>query len=116
MLPTAIGPYRLSVAIDNLIFVSGQIGINAKTNQLAEGLEGQVRQAIQNLKAVLEDQKSGLDKVLKTTVFLMNMSDFSSMNGIYAEYFTQNFPARSTVAAKELPKGALFEIDAIAYR
>lgn len=116
MLPTAIGPYRLSVALDNLLFVSGQLGLDPQTGQLAQGIEAQVKQALQNLKAILEEQKSGLEKVVKTTLYLVNIADFGTVNTIYGEYFKQNCPARSTLGVKELPKGALFEIDAIASR
>lgn len=113
--PKAIGPYSQAVQIENLVFTAGQIGLNPATMEIVEGgIEAQSRQVLTNLKAVLEAADSGLNYVVKTTVFLSDMANFAAMNAIYAEFFPDNFPARSTVAAAGLPKGALVEIEAIA--
>jgi len=113
--PKAIGPYSQAVQIENLVFTAGQIGLNPATMEIVEGgIEAQSRQVLTNLKAVLEAADSGLNYVVKTTVFLSDMANFGAMNAIYAEFFPENFPARSTVAAAGLPKGALVEIEAIA--
>lgn len=94
---------------------AGQIGLNPKTGELVEGgIQAQTRQVLTNLRHVLEAAESGLGSVVKTTVFLKDMKDFAQMNAIYAEFFPENPPARSTVAAADLPKGALVEIEAIA--
>jgi 2-iminobutanoate/2-iminopropanoate deaminase len=111
--PEAIGPYSQAVKSSGLLFCSGQIGLDPASGVLAEGLDGQVRRALDNLVAVLAAAGAGPQDVLKTTVYLAEMADFAAMNDIYAGVFTEK-PARATVAAKALPKGALFEIDAIA--
>ena len=112
--PGAIGPYSQAIISGKLVFTSGQIPINPTTGTIeATGIEGQTRQVIENLKAVLEAAGSSLDKVVKTTCFLQNMDDFAVFNGIYAEYFTGK-PARSCVEAARLPKGVLVEIEVIA--
>ncbi|MBQ1635655.1 MAG: RidA family protein [Bacteroidales bacterium] len=114
--PAAIGPY--SQAIDSgagLVFVSGQLPIDPATGAFPEGgIKEQTAQSIRNAKAILEEAGSGLDKVVKTTVFLADMADFGAMNEVYSSYFTSPFPARSAVAVKDLPKGALVEIECIA--
>lgn len=113
--PKAIGPYSQAVQIENMVFTAGQIGLNPATMEIVDGgIEAQSRQVLTNLKAVLEAADSGLNYVVKTTVFLSDMANFAAMNAIYAEFFPENFPARSTVAAAGLPKGALVEIEAIA--
>ena len=113
--PKAIGPYSQAVQIENMVFTAGQIGLNPATMEIVEGgIEAQSRQVLTNLKAVLEAADSGLNYVVKTTVFLSDMANFAAMNAIYAEFFPENFPARSTVAAAGLPKGALVEIEAVA--
>jgi 2-iminobutanoate/2-iminopropanoate deaminase len=113
--PKAIGPYSQAIRIENLIFTAGQVGLNPATMELVEGgLEEQTRQVLTNLKNVLESADSGLNFVVKTTVFLQNMSDFAAMNAVYSEFFPENAPARSTVAVAALPKGALIEIDCTA--
>lgn len=112
--PAAIGPYSQAIVTGNLIFTSGQIPINPQSGNVeAEGIEMQTEQVCKNLKAVLEASGSSLEKVVKTTCFLQNMSDFAKFNEIYAKYFTQK-PARSCVAAAELPKGVLVEVETIA--
>ena len=114
--PAAIGPY--SQAIDSgagLVFVSGQLPIDRATGAFPEGgIKEQTAQSIRNAKAILEEAGSGLAKVVKTTVFLADMADFGAMNEVYSSYFTSPFPARSAVAVKDLPKGALVEIECIA--
>jgi len=113
--PRAIGPYSQAIQIENLVFTAGQIGLDPATMEIVEGgVEAQARQVLTNLKAVLEAADSGLGYVVKTTVFLNDMADFTAMNAVYAEFFAENPPARSTVAAAGLPKGALVEIEAVA--
>ena len=113
--PAAIGPYAQANVIGNLVFTSGQLGMVPETGELAEGLEAQTRQVFANLKAVLEEAGSGLDKIVKTTCFMADMKDFAAMNAIYAEYFDGEFPSRSAVQVAALPKGGLLEIEAVAY-
>jgi 2-iminobutanoate/2-iminopropanoate deaminase len=113
--PKAIGPYSQAVRTESLVYTAGQIGIDPLLGELVGGgIEAQTRQALSNLKNVLEAAESSLDLVVKTTVFLKDMNDFSAMNSIYATFFTGEPPARSTVAAAGLPKGALVEIEAVA--
>lgn len=113
--PQAIGPYSVAIRSGNLVFASGQIGLDPTTGELVSGgVEAQTRQALTNLRHVLEAAGSGLHAVVKTTVFLRNMADFPAMNAVYAEFFPENPPARSTVAVAGLPKEALVEIEAIA--
>lgn len=113
--PKAIGPYSQAILIENLVFTAGQVGLDPATMELVEGgVEEQTRQVLTNLKHVLETADSGLNFVIKTTVFLKEMSDFARMNAIYAEFFPENPPARSTVQVAGLPKGALVEIECIA--
>ena len=114
MAPAAIGPYSQAIEVANLIFTSGQIPLNPKTGVL-EGTEikEQTHRVCKNLKAVLEASGTSLKKAVKTTCFLINMDDFAKFNEVYAEYFTEK-PARSCVAVKELPKGALVEVEVIA--
>jgi len=113
--PKAIGPYSQAVCIDNLVFTAGQIGLDPGTMELVEGgVEAQTRRALTNLKHVLESADSGLNFVIKSTVFLADMADFSAMNAVYAEFFPENPPARSTVQAAGLPKAALVEIECVA--
>ena len=111
--PKAIGPYSHCVKVGRMVFTSGQIGLNPDTGEMATGVEAQTIQAINNLKAVLEAAGSSLDAIVKTTVFVKNMSDFAAFNGIYGKYFTSK-PARSCVAVKELPKDVLVEVEVIA--
>ena len=114
MAPAAIGPYSQATEVGNLIFTSGQIPLNPETGVL-EGTEikEQTHRVCKNLKAVLEASGTSLKKAVKTTCFLSNMDDFAKFNEVYAEYFTEK-PARSCVAIKELPKGALVEVEVIA--
>lgn len=113
--PAAIGPYSQAIQVGNLVFTSGQIPIDPATGQFAEGgIKGQTRQSLSNVKAILEEAGTSLANVVKTTVFLADMADFADMNAVYAEFFAEPFPARSAVAVKTLPKGALVEIEVIA--
>ena len=116
--PAAIGPYSQGIeASGRMIFVSGQIPINPATGNIeAETIEEQTRQSLSNVKAILEAAGTDLAHVIKTTVFLQNMGDFAAMNGVYAEFFTENCPARSAVEVARLPKNALVEIEAVAIK
>lgn len=115
--PKAIGPYSVAIESGGFVFCAGQTGIDPATGDLVSAdLEAQTRQVLTNLSNVLEAAGSGLDKVVKTTVFLRDMADFPRMNAIYAEYFPSNPPARSTIAVAGLPKGGIVEIEAIALK
>ena len=112
--PKAIGPYSQAVAVNGLVFCAGQIPLDPVTmNVVAGGVAEQTHQCLKNAQAVLQAAGSDLSKVVKTTVFLQNMSDFAAMNAVYATYFTSNAPARSTVEVAKLPKDALVEIECI---
>ena len=112
--PEAIGPYSQAIAVGNLVFTSGQIAINPENGNVeATDIKGQTEQVCKNLSAVLTAAGTSIDKVVKTTCFLAEMSDFAAFNEVYGSYFTGK-PARSCVAAKALPKGALVEVEAIA--
>jgi len=114
--PAAIGPYAQANIIGDLVITSGQIPIDPATGNLVEGdIEAQTKQVFENLKAVLEAAGSGLDKIVKTTCFMDNMNDFAKMNEVYASFFSGDYPSRSAVEVAKLPKGALIEIEAIAY-
>ena len=112
--PAAVGPYSQATKIGNMVYTSGQIGLNPDGSGLVDGLENQCHQVLKNLSAVLEAAGSSLDNVAKTTVFLSDINDYAVVNGIYAEYFTGNPPARSAVEVANLPLGALVEVEAIA--
>lgn len=111
--PGAIGPYSQGFVTGNLIITSGQLPVDPASGTMPEGIAAQAEQSCKNVGAILEAAGSGLDKVVKTTCFLAHMEDFAAFNEMYARYFTSK-PARSCVAVKELPKGALCEIEAIA--
>lgn len=113
--PAAIGPYSQAVQVGNLLFTSGQIPINPATGVFAEGgIKEQTRQSLLNVKAILQEAGLSMSDVVKTTVFMADMSDFADMNSVYAEFFTEPYPARSAVAVKALPKGAMVEIEVVA--
>ncbi len=113
--PEAIGPYSQAVRTESMVFTAGQIGLDPATMEIVGGgVEAETRQVLNNLKQVLETANSGLEYVVKTTVFLRDMADFPKMNTVYAEFFPENPPARSTVAAASLPKGVAVEIEAVA--
>jgi len=113
--PGAIGPYSQAIKVENMVFCSGQIPIDPQTGEfVSDDVAEQTRQVLKNLSAVLEAAGANLNNVVKTTVFLADMNDFAAMNGIYAEFFSENKPARATVQAARLPKDARVEIDCIA--
>ena len=113
--PAAIGPYAQAVAIDSLVITSGQLPIDPATGAFPEGIATQTRQSLTNVKAILEAAGLGMDKVIKTTVFLSDMNNFGAMNEVYATFFSEgNYPARSAVEVARLPKDALVEIEVIA--
>ena len=112
--PAAIGPYSQAQIVGNLVFCSGQIPVIPETGELAQGLEAQANQVFKNISALLSAAGSDISKVVKTTVFIKNMDDFAAINAIYAQYFTEPFPARSCVEVARLPKDVLLECEAIA--
>lgn len=114
--PGAIGPYSQGIASGGWVFTAGQIGMDPATGELADGVEAQTRRALANVSAILAAAGAGWKDVVKTTVFLADMADFQAFNAIYAVVVEAPFPARSTVAAAGLPKGARVEIDAVARR
>jgi len=113
--PAAIGPYSQAIKVGNLVYTSGQIPIDPATGSFVEGgIKEQTRQSLLNVKAILEAAGLTMGNVVKTTVFMADMNDFADMNAIYAEFFRKTYPARSAVAVKTLPKGALVEIEVVA--
>ncbi|WP_055109850.1 RidA family protein [Paenibacillus ihumii] len=114
--PGAIGPYSQGVVIGDLIYTSGQLGLVPETGQFADGVEAQTAQALNNVKAILESAGSGLEKVIKTTVFLKDMNDFAKVNEVYGSFFAEPYPARSAVEVARLPKDGLVEIEVIAIK
>jgi 2-iminobutanoate/2-iminopropanoate deaminase len=113
--PKAIGPYSIAITTGDLVFTSGQLGLDPSTGRLVPGgIEAETRQALTNLSHVLAEAGSGLEQVVKTIVFLKDMADFPKMNAVYAEFFTEDPPARSTIQAAALPKDGIVEIEAIA--
>ena len=113
--PSAIGPYSQAIKVGNLVYTSGQIPIDPATGMIVEGgIQAQARQSLLNVKAILEEAGLTMGNVVKTTVFMADMNDFADMNAVYAEFFAEPYPARSAVAVKTLPKGALVEIEVIA--
>ena len=114
--PAAVGPYNHAVRVGDLLFCAGQIPIDPANGQLVGGdIKAQTRRVLENVRAILEDQKLSFANVVKSTVFLANLADFSGMNEVYANYFTSDFPARSTIQVAALPKGASVEIEVIAH-
>ena len=113
--PAAIGPYSQAIVFGNLVITSGQLPIDPATGQFPEGgIQEQTRQSLTNVKNILAEAGLDMSHVVKTTVFLADMGDFTDMNAVYSEFFTQPYPARSAVAVKTLPKNALVEIEVIA--
>ncbi len=112
--PAAIGPYSQAIKCGNVLFCSGQIPVNPETGEIPEGIKAQTAQSLANVKALLAEAGASVDNVVKTTVFLADMSLFGEMNAVYAETFSEPFPARSAVAVRELPKQVLVEIEVIA--
>ena len=112
--PAAIGPYNQGIVAGGFLFTSGQLPINPVTGQVPSSIEEQTVQVLDNLKAIIEEAGSSMDKLVKCTVYLQNFSDFEVMNRIYATYFTWSAPARATVEVSKMAKNALIEIDAVA--
>ena len=114
--PAAVGPYNHAVRVGDMLFCAGQIPIEPATGNLITGdIKAQTERVLENVKAILDDQKLTFANVVKSTVFMTNLGDFAGMNEVYAKYFTENFPARSTVQVAALPKGASVEIEVIAH-
>lgn len=112
--PAAVGPYSQAIELDSLVFASGQIALDPKTGELAQGIEAQAHQALKNAQAVIKASGALWENVIKTTVFITNIDDFGKVNEIYATYFDKPYPARSCVEVSRLPKGALIEVEVIA--
>ena len=113
--PAAIGPYSQAIQVGYLVYTSGQIPIDPATGVFVEGgIKEQTRQSLLNVKAILEEAGLTMNDVVKTTVFMADMNDFADMNAVYADFFSEPYPARSAVAVKTLPKGALVEIEVVA--
>ena len=113
--PAAIGPYSMAVKAGEFVFTSGQLGLDPVLGTIVTGgIEAETRQALRNLKTILEGAGSGIDRVVKTTVFLRDIGDFAKMNAVYAEYFTADCPARSAIQVAALPKNGMVEIEAVA--
>jgi 2-iminobutanoate/2-iminopropanoate deaminase len=114
--PAAVGPYNHAVRTGDLLFSAGQIPLDPATGELVSGdIKAQTDRVLKNVKAILEDQKLTLANVVKTTVFLTNLADFAGMNEVYSDYFTTDYPARSTIQVAALPKGAAVEVEVIAH-
>jgi 2-iminobutanoate/2-iminopropanoate deaminase len=114
--PAAVGPYNHAVRVGDLLFCAGQIPLNPADGSLITGdIKAQTERVLENVKAILDDQKLTFANVVKSTVFLTNLGDFAGMNEVYAKYFTSDFPARSTVQVAALPKGAKVEIEIVAH-
>lgn len=115
--PAAIGPYSQAIEVNGFVYASGQLPIDPATGAFPEGgVKEQTRQSILNVKAILEEAGLALSNVVKTTVYLADMGDFAAMNEVYSQFFVQPFPARSAIAVKALPKGALVEVEVVAVR
>lgn len=115
--PAAIGPYSQAIEVNGFVYASGQLPIGPATGAFPEGgVKEQTRQSILNVKAILEEAGLALSNVVKTTVYLADMGDFAAMNEVYSQFFVQPFPARSAIAVKALPKGALVEVEVVAAR
>lgn len=112
--PAAIGPYSQAQIVGGLVFCSGQIPVIPETGEIAQGLEAQANQVFKNVAALLNAAGSDISKVVKSTVFIKNMDDFGAINAVYAQYFTEPFPARSCVEVARLPKDVLLECEVIA--
>lgn len=114
--PGAIGPYSQGITFGNLVFTSGQLPIDVETGEMPESIEMQTKQSLENVRAVLESAGSSMDKIVKATVFLKDMNEFSNMNEVYNTFFHGVYPARSAVEVARLPKDAKVEIEVIAYK
>ncbi|MDO4691570.1 MAG: RidA family protein [Porphyromonadaceae bacterium] len=114
--PAAIGPYSQAILVDKTLYASGQLGIDPKTGEFADGITAQTEQAFRNVHAILAEAGMTINDVVKTTVFLADMGDFAAMNEVYARQFEDTFPARSAVAVRTLPKNGLVEIEVLAIK
>ncbi len=115
--PAAIGPYSQAIEVNGFVYASGQLPIDPATGAFPEGgVKEQTRQSLLNVKAILEEAGLALSNVVKTTVYLADMGDFAAMNEVYSQFFAQPYPARSAIAVKALPKGALVEVEVVAAR
>ena len=114
--PAAIGPYSQAIEANGFVFASGQIPVNPETGEIPEGIEAQAEQVMKNVKNLLEAAGTSVDQVVKTGVFIKNMDDFATINGIYAKYFAKDCPARSCVEVARLPKDVILEMEAIAVK
>ncbi|KAB1443116.1 RidA family protein [Pseudodesulfovibrio senegalensis] len=113
--PSAVGPYSQAVRHGDMIFVSGQIPVNPETKTMPESSEDQARQCLNNLKAILEEAGSGMDKIIRAGIFLTDLGDFATVNEVYASFFDGDYPARACVEVSKLPLGANVEIECVAY-
>jgi 2-iminobutanoate/2-iminopropanoate deaminase len=113
--PKAIGPYSQAIKFGNILFISGQVPVNPATGELTGDIKVQTRQVLENIKSILSAAGASANDIVKTTVFLKNLDDFTAMNEIYSVYFPKEAPARSTVEVARIPRGALIEIEAIAF-
>ena len=116
MAPAAIGPYSQAIEANGMVFLSGQLPIDPETGEMPEGIEAQTRQSLTNARAILAEAGLTMNDVVKTTVLLADIADFAAMNGVYSEFFNEPFPARSAFAVRDVPKGALVEIECIAVK
>jgi 2-iminobutanoate/2-iminopropanoate deaminase len=113
--PAPVGPYNHAVRVGDFLFCSGQIPLDAKGNLVTGDIRAQTERVLENVKAILDDQKLTFANVVKSSVFMTNLADFAAMNEVYARYFTSDFPARSTIQVSALPKGANVEIEVVAH-
>ncbi|OZU86995.1 reactive intermediate/imine deaminase [Virgibacillus indicus] len=113
--PAAIGPYSQAIQAGDFVYISGQIGINPETSEVASGIENQTKQVLENLKAILTEAGADFSQVVKFTIYIKSMDDFALVNDIYGSYLTEPYPARATVEVSRLPKDVLVEMDAVVY-
>lgn len=114
--PAAVGPYSQAIEVNGFVYLSGQLPINPRTGEFPEGIKAQVQQSLENVRAILSEAGLTMQDVVKTTILLADINDFSAMNEVYATFFSEPYPARSAFAVKAVPKGALVEIECIAAR
>lgn len=114
--PAAVGPYSQAIEVNGFVYLSGQLPINPRTGEFLEGIKAQVQQSLENVRAILSEAGLTMQDVVKTTILLADINDFSEMNEVYATFFSEPYPARSAFAVKAVPKGALVEIECIAAR